>query len=62
MSLDKERGWSPEDLFLPSKKYPNGADGEWTQEENGVMVTRVYRGGYLVSKEPCTWATKKQQK
>lgn len=42
--------WTPECLFL----LPNIADGEWTCEVDGVMITRTYKGGKLVSEGPCT--------
>lgn len=43
--------WSPEDLFKPSKEYPQGSSGEWVAEENGVLVRKIYKDGKLVETE-----------
>lgn len=45
---------TPEDLFKPSKEYPQGSIGEWMAEENGVMVRRIYKDGKLLSSEAVT--------
>jgi hypothetical protein len=46
-----DKPWAPEDLFKPSKEYPQGSSGEWMAEENGVMVRKIYRDGKLVATE-----------
>lgn len=46
-----DKPWSPEDLFKPSKEYPQGSSGEWMAEENGVMVRKIYEDGKLVATE-----------
>ena len=46
-----DKSWSPEDLFKPSKEYPQGSSGEWMAEENGVMVRKIYNDGKLVATE-----------
>lgn len=53
--------WSPEDLFKPSKKWPNGATGEWTSEVNGVMTTNRYENGKLVSSEEAVYTTEPKE-
>jgi hypothetical protein len=62
MKKSEELNWTPESLFFPSKKHPNGSSGEWLHEENGIMVNSIYEDGKLVSKEPFVWSEKESNK
>ena len=51
-NTDEESKWTPESLFLPSKKFSNGTDGEWCGDVDGVYTRRIYKDGKLFSSEP----------
>lgn len=41
--------WSPEDLFKPSEKYPQGSSGELLVNVDGTMVQKIYKDGKLIA-------------